>query len=177
MKTFITEYTHKLETFTGRVKAENWEEAEKMAPLGHKVIGELVTEVPMEKNVENKILKVDEEQRIIYGWASVSTVDGMHLVDKQGDVVPMDVLTKAVNDFMENERVGKTMHVGEQTGVILHSMPVSKEIAEALGIQTKLEGWIVGYKVYDDEVWKMVKSGELRAFSIGGFAEHSEVTE
>lgn len=126
---------------------------------------------------EHKLLKFDDEQHIVYGWASVSTVDGMHLVDKQGDVVPMDVLTKAVNEFMENERVGKTMHVGDQTGVILHSMPISKDIAEALGIQTQLEGWIVGYKVYDDEVWKMVKSGELRAFSIGGFAESSEVED
>lgn len=128
----------------------------------------------MNKSVEGQILKVDEEQRIIYGWASVSTEKGEPVVDLQGDVIHMSTLEKATNEFMEHVRVGKTMHVGDQTGMIIHSMPLSNEIAKALGIQSDLEGWIVGYKVYDDEVWKMVKSGELRAFSIGGRAMKEE---
>ncbi|MGA0853127.1 MAG: XkdF-like putative serine protease domain-containing protein, partial [Candidatus Nanopelagicaceae bacterium] len=32
------------------------------------------------------------------------------------------------------------------------------------------EGWVVAYKVYDDDVCDKVKSGELAAFSIGGRA-------
>jgi hypothetical protein len=123
-----------------------------------------------EDTMEGKILKVDEEQQIIYGWASVATLKGEHIVDHQEDVIKMDVLEKAVNDFMENVRVGKTMHVGEQTGIVLHSMPLSKEICSALDIQSDMEGWVVGYKVYDSEVWDMVKTGKLRAFSIGGRA-------
>ena len=128
----------------------------------------------MNKSVEGKILKVDEEQRIIYGWASVATEKGEPVIDLQGDVIAMSTLEKAVNEFMEHVRVGKTMHVGEQTGVVIHSLPVSKEIAGALGIQADREGWVVGYKVYDESVWQMVKSGELRAFSIGGRAIKEE---
>lgn len=124
--------------------------------------------------IEGKILKVDEEQRIIYGWASVATEKGEPVIDLQGDVIAMSTLEKAVNEFMEHVRVGKTMHVGEQTGVVIHSLPVSKEIAGALGIQADREGWVVGYKVYDESVWQMVKSGELRAFSIGGRAIKEE---
>ena len=123
---------------------------------------------------EGKILKLDEEQRIIYGWASVSTYKGDLIVDKQGDIIEMDTLEKAVNGFMEHVRVGKTMHVGEQTGVIIHSFPVSKQICEALGIQSDTEGWIVGYKVYDDETWEGVKSGKYASFSIGGRAIKEE---
>jgi len=140
-----------------------------------RAIRAVVAEI-MGKNLEGQILKVDEEQRIIYGWASVATFKGEALVDRQGDIIGMDTLEKAVNEFMEHVRVGKTMHVGEQTGVVIHSMPVSKQICDALGFQCDQEGWIVGYKVYDDEVWKMVKSGELRAFSIGGRAV-SEVAD
>jgi hypothetical protein len=121
-------------------------------------------------NIEGKILKADDEQRLVYGWASVVTEKGEPVIDRQGDVIEPETLVKAVNDFMEHVRVGKTMHVGEQTGVIVHSMPVTKEIGDALGIQSDREGWIVAYKVYDDAVWDMVKSGELAAFSIGGKA-------
>jgi hypothetical protein len=128
----------------------------------------------MTKNIEGQILKTDDEQRIVYGWASVVTENGVPVVDRQGDVIEADTLVKAVNDFMEHVRVGKTMHSGEQTGMVIHSLPVTKEICESLGIQCNREGWIVAYKVYDDAVWAMVKSGELAAFSIGGRAVKEE---
>jgi len=128
-------------------------------------------------DIEGKILKADDEQRIVYGWASVITENGERVVDRQGDVIEADTLVKAVNDFMENVRVGKTMHTGEQTGMVIHSLPITKEIGDSLGIQSDREGWVVAYKVYDDEVWKMVKSGELAAFSIGGRAIKEKLNE
>lgn len=123
-----------------------------------------------EYSLEGKILKVDNEQRMVYGWASVVTENGVPVVDRQGDIIEADTLVKAVNNFMEYVRVGKAMHTGEQVGVVVHSLPVTKEICDALGIQSDREGWVVAYKVYDDKVWEMVKSGELAAFSIGGRA-------
>ena len=124
----------------------------------------------MTKNIEGKILKADDEQRMVYGWASVVTEKGEAVIDRQGDVIEPETLVKAVNDFMEHVRVGKAMHTGEQVGVVVHSLPVTKEIGDALGIQSDREGWVVAYKVFDDAVWEMVKSGELAAFSIGGRA-------
>lgn len=129
----------------------------------------------MTKADEAEILKVDEEQRLVYGWASVIKINGEYVVDKQGDVIDGPTLETAVNKFMEDVRVGKTMHVGEETGKIIHSMPITKELCDALGIQSVNEGWIVAYKVYDDAVWERVKSGELRAFSIGGRAQREEI--
>jgi len=121
-------------------------------------------------NIEGQILKADDEQRLVYGWASVVTEKGEPVVDRQGDVIEPETLVKAVNNFMENIRVGKEMHKGDQIGAVIHSMPVTKEIGESLGIQSDREGWIVAFKVYDDDVWARVKSGELAAFSIGGRA-------
>ena len=122
------------------------------------------------KNIEGQILKADDEQRMVYGWASVVTDKGEPVVDRQGDVIEPDTLVRAVNKFMEHVRVGKEMHKGEQIGAVIHSMPVTKEIGESLGIQSDREGWVVAFKVYNDDVWAKVKSGELAAFSIGGRA-------
>ena len=121
-------------------------------------------------NIEGQILKADDEQRLVYGWASVVTEKGEPVVDRQGDVIEPETLVKAVNNFMENIRVGKEMHKGDQIGAVIHSMPITKEIGESLGIQSDREGWVVAFKVYDDDVWARVKSGELAAFSIGGRA-------
>jgi len=128
-------------------------------------------------NIEGKILKMDEEQRLVYGWASVVTEKGEPVVDRQGDVIEPDTLVKAVNDFMETVRVGKEMHDGEEVGKVIHSLPLTKEIGQALGIQSEREGWIVAMKVYNDAVWERVKSGELSAFSIGGRAERKEMED
>lgn len=124
----------------------------------------------MTKNIEGQILKSDDEQRMVYGWASVVTEKGEPVVDRQGDVIEPDTLVRAVNKFMEHVRVGKEMHKGDQIGAVIHSMPITKEIGESLGIQSDREGWIVAFKVYNDDVWAKVKSGELAAFSIGGRA-------
>jgi len=121
-----------------------------------------------------KILKIDEEQRIIYGWASVTTYKGELVVDLQGDVIKTETLHKAFNKFMKGVRVGKLNHSGEQVGQIVHSFPMSKEICEALGIQSDKEGVISGFHVTDDTLWEKVKSGEYAEFSIGGRAQKQE---
>ncbi len=127
--------------------------------------------------IEGQILKTDDEQRMVYGWASVITEKGEPVVDRQSDVIEADTLVKAVNKFMENVRVGKMMHTGEQVGQVVHSMPITKEIGESLGITSDREGWIVSLKVFDDEVWDLVKSGQLTAFSIGGKAKRKVIDD
>lgn len=133
-----------------------------------------VSEMTNKADIEGQVLKTDEEQRMVYGWASVITEKGEPVVDRQGDVIKADTLVTAVNRFMEDVRVGKSMHNGDQIGVVIHSWPMTQEIAKSVGVQTDREGWLVGFKVYDDAVWKRVKSGELKAFSIGGRATKEE---
>src|SRR6056297_2951904 len=136
--------------------------------VGHKL--DTLRKADNQADITGKILKTDEEQRMVWGWASVVTEKGEPVVDRQGDVIEPETLVKAVGKFMEHVRVGKQMHNGGQIGVVVHSMPITKEIGDSLGIQSDREGWIVAFKVYDDEVWSKVKSGELAAFSIGGRA-------
>jgi hypothetical protein len=133
----------------------------------------------MEPEMENanetfRVFKIDEEQRIIYGWASVTTYKGELVVDLHGEVIRTNTLHKAFNEFMKELRVGKLNHSGKQVGQIVHSFPMSKEICDALGIQTDKEGVIAGFYVTNDTLWEQVKSGEFAEFSIGGRAQKQE---
>lgn len=118
-----------------------------------------------------KLGEASDEQRMVWGWASVSTIKDSLITDLQDDVITADELVKMATDFMEDVRTAKTMHAGDQIGTVIHSMPLTKELAESLGIDLDQEGWVVGVKIYDDDTWARVKSGELGAFSIGGRAE------
>jgi phage head maturation protease len=126
-------------------------------------------------HLTGQILKRDEEERLVYGWAYVSTVNGELVEDHSGEVIRPDTLTKAATNFMLDVRAGHFMHMGEQIGVVVHSLPITDEIAKSLGIQTDRQGWIVAIKIFSDEVWELVKSGKLPAFSIGGRAKRQRV--
>lgn len=130
---------------------------------------------PPEEMTKATIVKTDDEARMVYGWASVITEKGVAVVDTQGDIIEADELVKATTAFMADARLAKAMHTGEGVGEVLHSFPLTAELAKSLGITCDREGWLVGVKVADDAVWKRVKSGDLRAFSIGGGAERVEV--
>jgi len=124
----------------------------------------------VETNLKSEVLKFDEEQRLVYGWAYVSTVNGQVSLDHSGEYIKPEELVKAATNFMLDVRVAKAMHTGSQVGEIVHSLPVTKEIANSLGLSTNKEGWIICVKVHDDNVWEQVKVGKLSAFSIGGRA-------
>lgn len=120
---------------------------------------------------DQTVLKIDKDQRIVWGWASVSTLKGKVLVDLHDEVISTDEMVKAANKFMLNVRAAKAMHTGDQIGEVIHSLPLTKELGESLGIQCEYEGWIIAMKIHDDEIWEKVKTGEFSAFSIGGRAK------
>ena len=126
----------------------------------------------MTKSVEDasQILKFDDEQRIIYGFASVVSVNGEPLVDLHGDMISSKTMEKAATAFMLGTRKGLTMHSGDQTTTIVHSMPLTKEVMGALGISSDKEGWAIAVKVHDEQTWQDAKSGKFTGFSIGGRA-------
>lgn len=127
-------------------------------------------------DLEAKIVKVDEDQRLVFGWASVITEKNKPVIDTQGDIIEPAVLLEATTEFMEDVRTGKKMHKGNRIGMVVHSFPLTAEISKSLGIDLKgREGWIVGMKVEDDKTWELVKSGDLKAFSIGGKAIREEI--
>lgn len=121
-----------------------------------------------EITVDETVLKVNDDRREVSGWASVVSVDGKPVVDRQGDVLEMDELRSAAHHFVGNSRVGKQMHRGEQRARIVESVLVDDDFAKAHGITHGKRGWWITMAIDNDETWALAKSGKLPGFSIGG---------
>jgi hypothetical protein len=117
-----------------------------------------------------EIKKVDADQQLIFGWASVVEKDGKLIIDKQGDVIPVEELENAAYEFTLNSRNHGDMHRRTGMGKLVESMVFTKDKQSALGIDLKQVGWWVGFKVSDAELWAAHKRGERPEFSIGGAA-------
>lgn len=113
------------------------------------------------------VFKVDEALGLVFGWGIVCKENGEPYVDVQGDHIPEDAMVKATSDFMENSRVAKEMHAGDAKGCIVHSFPLTTDIAKAMGITSGRTGWMVAMKP-DADVLAKFKSGDFTGFSIGG---------
>ena len=129
------------------------------------------------------ISKFDTDKRLVFGWCSLSKVDGQPVVDLQGDYVPIETTEDAAYRYVIHSRKGGDMHarVSKRTAFLerdeplhtsdlIESIVVTPEKLEALGLAPDALplGWWVGFKVNDEEQWQKVKSGERPGFSIHG---------
>lgn len=131
-------------------------------------------------NVEVPINKIDDDQRLAFGWASVLVNDdGTQLVDEQRDVIEIEELEGAVYDFVMSYWPTAGVNHERPCGQLVESMVFTKKKLEMLGIaDSKIPlGWWVGFKIWDEAVWQKIKSGEYKMFSIGGTATRVEVSE
>lgn len=151
----------------GRRKKKRKRYARKGLPNGGgaDLTSEPVNETTFE--IRSKITKVDEELGLVFGWAIICTEDGEPYFDLQKDHALEKGMVKAVTRFMQNSRAAKEMHQGEERGAVVHSMPMTAEIAKAFGIITKITGWMIAMAP-DEAMFAKFKSGELTGFSIGG---------
>jgi cation transport regulator ChaB len=121
------------------------------------------------------IAKVNDEKRLVSGWASVIEENGEPVVDLQGDVISEEEMEKAAHKFVSDYRASKAMHKGDSIGQVVDSIALTREQQNALGVDLGKVGWYITVKVDDDEAWKKVKSGEFTGFSIGGKAKRNKV--
>ena len=128
---------------------------------------------------EIEIKKVDEEQHTVFGWASVSVdKNGEIVTDLQGDQIASEVLEKTAYEFViHSRRAGDAHERSRGIGTLIESAMITKEKAQAMGIQDEKfqEGWWIGFKIDDADVWAKVKGGKYAAFSIGGRGKRSPV--
>lgn len=142
--------------------------------LLERVIGGIMqAAMSYEMNKATTILKVDAPRRIVWGWASVSTVNGNLVTDLQGDTITPTEMSKMADRFMRSARAAKAMHDGDDVGEVVHSFPLTGELAKAFGITTDREGWITGTYIKSDEEWAKVMRGEYKGLSIGGKAKRT----
>ena len=126
----------------------------------------------MEISLNGDFAKVDDEQRLAFGWAYVADIDGNLVVDHSGDFVDDAVLPdfeKAAYDYVLVSREADEMHIRlDGVAKLVESVFLTKEKLQAMGLEGNRVGWWVGFRVSDDDVWEKVKSGKYSAFSIRG---------
>lgn len=124
--------------------------------------------------------KLDEDKRLAFGWASVVEVNGLPVVDRQGDYIGIDDLEDAAYVYVEKSRVGGSMHrrsghveKGEDrphhVADLVESIVFTPEKIAKMGLPSDFPvGWWVGYRYFDDDAWADIKEGRHTGFSIHG---------
>lgn len=132
-----------------------------------------------------KGLEVDEEKRQVFGWLSISEIDGVPVTDHQNDYVPIEEMEKSAYAYVISSRKGGDMHsrvkkdwlVDQPLHVsdLIESMVYTDEKIRAMGLpDDHPRGWWGGFQINDDAVWEKVKNGERLGFSIHGSGKRTE---
>lgn len=124
------------------------------------------------------ITKAREDECLVSGWANVAVnADGSLPLDWAGDIIRPEVLEKAAINFMLEYRGSGVMHQGDEQGIVVESIMLTKEKQAAIGIPdgTVPEGWFITVKVTNPDVFKAVKEGKYKMFSIQGHAKRIEL--
>lgn len=96
------------------------------------------------------IQKRDDEQRMVWGYASTEAIDS------QGEVVKLDAIKGAWDDYMKHANI-REMHQPSAVG-------------KCKEYEFDDKGVMIGVKVVDDVAWKKVQEEVYTGFSIGGKA-------
>lgn len=124
------------------------------------------------------ITKAKEDEGLVSGWANVAVnADGSLPFDWAGDIIRPETLEKAAINFMLEYRGSGVMHEGNEQGIVVESIMLTKEKQAAIGIPEGYvpEGWFITVKVTNPEVFKAVKEGKYKMFSIQGHAKRIEL--
>lgn len=95
-----------------------------------------------------KITKIDEDQHMVFGYASTEALDA------QGEIVKREALEAALPDYMRFANI-REMHQPSAVGV-------------ATEAELDDKGLFLAAKIVDPAAWEKVTSGVYKGFSIGG---------
>jgi len=129
-----------------------------------------------------QVFKVDDSLGLVFGWAIICKINGEPYFDLQRDPltgepapdhIPENSMLKAAADFMQNSRIAKDMHQGDEIGPVVFAWPLTTDIAKAMNIQCDTTGLMIAMQPSPDVLQKF-KDGDYTGFSIGGFRVEDE---
>ncbi len=125
--------------------------------------------------LSGEIVKVDEEQGRVYGWAYVFTKNGEQVEDHSGDIIDSAESRAALEDafvgYVKDHRTGDLDHETFGVSKLIEAAFITKDKAELMGMTADREGMWVGYEFNRDTTeglaaWETAKT--RGAFSIVG---------
>ena len=106
---------------------------------------------------EGTLAKVDEDKKLVFGWASIiKDSEGKILLDRQDDFIDdEEELEKSAYSYVLNSRDGGEMHINRGVSTMVESVVLSKEKQRALGIPERsllvggsaLRSMMIGYGI------------------------------
>jgi len=100
------------------------------------------------KDIYIPIQKIDDEQHMVYGWASTPDIDS------DGEIIKAEALQKALPGYMKFPTI-REMHQAKVAGTTKQADASDK-------------GLYIGAYIPVGDAWQKVKEGLYRGFSIGG---------
>lgn len=124
--------------------------------------------------IRGEFTKFDDDKRQAFGWASITKVDGVPVVDRQNDYIDIEDLETAAYNYVHKSRVGGDMHrrngeAAHKVSDMIESMVFTPEKIEKMGLPDDFpQGWWVGYQIHDEDTWDEVRKRGRTGFSIHG---------
>lgn len=125
---------------------------------------------------ECTVTDVNESLGIVFGWGMITKVNGEDYYDTDNQHMTEGAMLKATSSFMEDSRISNDMHTPVDIGLVVHSFPLTDEIAKSMGIFSNINGWMVGVKPDKDTLAKFA-SGEYTGFSVEGSGNFEDEEE
>ena len=76
---------------------------------------------------EGKLIKIDEEERNVFGIFNMSTLKGQLVLDGQDEMIFTEELEKAAYSFVLNSRLAGDRHTRIGVGTLIESFVMTKE--------------------------------------------------
>lgn len=92
-------------------------------------------------------------------------------VDADNEVISKEETEKAAHQFLQNSHTIGLVHKHYSPDTYLVENYLAPVDFKKNGKTIKENTWIIGVQIDNNEVWKAVNEGKLRAFSIGGWAK------
>lgn len=138
------------------------------------------------KRHEAVVLKLDDERRLVYAWASVARrADGTLPEDSQGDVIDTDEALRAWEDafydFLPHQPTADDMHQDYGVAEIVGGLVFTPELTKAMGVPDGIlpTGALVVSRIPQtargDELWDDIKAGRRAMMSIVASVEREAI--
>jgi hypothetical protein len=111
-----------------------------------------------------QIKKVDEELQIVYAEVYVPNVP-----DSDNDFMTVETVREMAHGFLAEGRVTKVDV--EHSKDDIQAAVVESFVARKGDPDFIVDSWVTGIKIYDPEIWELVKSGEINGFSLDGIGQ------
>lgn len=98
-------------------------------------------------------------------------------VDLHGDISSEEEVSKACHNFNQFCRKANLLHLVQTESFSIVESYISPVDFNIDDKEVKKGTWLVNIQVHDDDLWELIKSGEINGVSIGAMAKVTDLGE